>query len=117
MVTNEAQALASKLFGKNAALLQHHVVGRLALEQGENGEFKTRVLDKDGKASAMSLADLEKEFSGREDFKGLLVTTKATGPTGALQSAATTQAVRTNGAESLEERRERARAIAASDSE
>lgn len=117
MVTNEAQALASKLFGKNAALLQHHVVGRLALEQGENGEFKTRVLDKDGKASAMSLADLEKEFSGREDFKGLLVTTKATGPTGALQSAAMTQAVRTNGAESMEERRERARQIAASDSE
>ena len=117
MVTNEAQALSSKLFGKNAALLQHHVVGRLALEQGENGEFKTRVLDKDGKASAMSLADLEKEFSGREDFKGLLVTTKATGPTGALQSAATTQAARTNGAESLEERRERARAIAASDSD
>lgn len=117
MVTNEAQALASKLFGKNAALLQHHVVGRLALEQGENGEFKTRVLDKDGKASAMSLADLEKEFSGREDFKGLLVTTKATGPTGALQSATTTHAARTNGPETLEQRQERARAIAASDSE
>ncbi len=117
MVTNEAQAIASKLFGKNAALLQHHVVGRLALEKGENGEFKTRVLDKDGKASAMSLADLEKEFSGREDFKGLLVTTKATGPTGALQSAPTTQATRSNGPETLEQRRERARAIAASDSE
>lgn len=117
MVTNEAQGIASKLFGKNAALLQHHVVGRLALEQGENGEFKTRVLDKDGKASAMSLADLEKEFSGREEFKGLLVTTKATGPTGALHAASTTQAARTTGAESLEQRRERARQIAASDSE
>lgn len=117
MVTNEAQALSSKLFGKNAALLQHHVVGRLALEQGENGEFKTRVLDKDGKVSALTLADLEKEFSGREDFKPLLVTTKATGPSGALQSASTTHAERPRGAESLEERRERARAIAASDSE
>lgn len=117
MVTNEAQAIASKLFGKNAALLQHHVVGRLALEKGENGEFKTRVLDKDGKASAMSLADLEKEFTSREDFKGLLVATKATGPTGALQSAEATQTTRANGPETLEQRRERARAIAASDSE
>lgn len=117
MVTNEAQALSSKLFGKNAALLQHHVVGRLALEQGENGEFKTRVLDKDGKVSALTLADLEKEFSGREDFKPLLVTTKATGPTGALQSASMTHAERPRGSETPEERRERARAIAASDSE
>lgn len=117
MVTNEAQALASKLFGKNAAVLQHHVVGRLALEKGENGEFKTRVLDKDGKASAMTLSDLEKEFTGREDFKGFLVTTKATGATGALQNAETRHAERSGGSETLEQRRERARAIAASDSE
>lgn len=117
MVTNEAQALSSKLFGKNAALLQHHVVGRLALEQGENGEFKTRVLDKDGKVSALTLADLEKEFTSREEFKPLLVATKATGATGGLQSATTTHAERRSAAESLEERRERARAIAASDSE
>lgn len=117
MVTKEAQTLASRIFGKNAGPLLHNVTSRLTLEKGENGEFKTRVLDKDGKASALTLADLEKEFSSSEDFKSFLVATKATGPSGALQSANSAVVERSRGGESPEERRERARAIAASDSD
>lgn len=115
MVTNEAQALATKLFGKNAALLQHHIVNRLSLEQNDNGEFKTRIIGVDGKPTAHTMADLEKEFTGREDFKSFLVTTKATGATGALENAETHRVERKQGTESLEDRKARAREIAAQD--
>ena len=114
MVTNEAQALASKLFGKSAAPLLHNITSRLSLEKGENGEFKTRVLDADGKPTAHSLADLEKEFSGKEEFKPFLVITKATGATGALKGSEQHQVERKPGGETREERAARALEIAQS---
>lgn len=117
MVNNEAMSLATKLFGKNAALLQHHVTSRLSLEQGDNGEFKTRILGADGKPTAHTLADLEKEFTGREDIKPFLVVTKATGPTGALQNADTQRQDRKAGPETSDQRVARAREIAAQSSE
>lgn len=117
MVTNEAQALASKLFGKNAALLQHHITARLALEEGENGEFKTRILGADGKPSAGTIADLEKEFTSKDEFKSFLVTTKATGPTGALLNTGSQHIERKAGTESVDERRIRARELAAQSAE
>ena len=114
MVTNEAQALATKLFGKNAALLQHHITNRLSLEKGENGDFKTRILDAEGKPTAHTVADLEKEFAGKDEFKSFLVTTKATGPTGALNKAETVTSERKPGGETREERNARALQIAQS---
>lgn len=83
MVGNVAQQLAAKLFGANAGVLEHHVKSRITLEEGENGEFKTRVLGLDGKPSALTTDDLEKEFSGNKTFAPFLVTTKAQGPSGA----------------------------------
>lgn len=114
LVENKAAELGTKLFGKNAALLQHHITARLTLEEGENGEFKTRVLGADGKPSAHTLDDLAKEFTTREDFKTFLVTTKATGPTGALNTARTDFTERKNGVEGQAERRARALEIAQS---
>lgn len=83
MVGNVAQQLAAKLFGANAGVLEHHVKSRITLEEGENGEFKTRVLGLDGKPSALTTDDLEKEFAGNKTFAPFLVTTKAQGPSGA----------------------------------
>lgn len=117
MVSNVSQALATKLFGSKAALLQHHIDKRISLEKGENGEFKTRILGEDGKPSAHTLADLEKEFTGKDEFKSLLVVSKATGATGALNNAETHRVERKHGSESPEDRQARAREIAAQSAE
>lgn len=92
MVGNVATQLASKLFGANAGILGHHVKSRIALEEGENGEFKTRILGADGKPSALTVDDLEKEFAADKSFSSFLVTTKATGPTGATLTTPSTPA-------------------------
>ncbi len=113
-VKSEAQALAAKLFGKNAAPLLHNISSRLKLEEAEDGTFKTRVLGADGKPTGHTLADLEKEIAGKEEFKALLVTTKATGPTGALNNSEQRATERKPGGESREERAARALEIAQS---
>lgn len=87
MVTNEAQALASKLFGEDAALFMPHIISRLALEEADNGEFKTRVLDGKGEKSSLSLDELDQEFRASKAFSKHIVTSRATGPSGAVQNS------------------------------
>lgn len=73
-VGNAASELASKLFGKNAGIMKGHVANRLSLEESEDGSLKVRVMQ-DGKPSALSLEDLEKEFRSNADFASVLAGT------------------------------------------
>lgn len=77
-IGSAAKDLASKLFGKNAGIMQRHVMDRLALEEGEDGSLKVRVLQ-DGKPSALTMEELEKEFRSNEDFASVLAGTPAGG--------------------------------------
>ncbi|AKJ41792.1 hypothetical protein [Pragia fontium] len=78
LVDNEAQRLAAELAGDNAALILPHIKSRLAVEEG-----KTRVLDISGKPSASSLDDLSKEFRTNKLFAPVIISSKASGTSGA----------------------------------
>lgn len=73
-----AKDLSSKLFGKSASIMQRHIEDRLSLEEGEDGALKVRVL-KDGKPSALTLEDLDKEFRANADFAPFLAGTPSGG--------------------------------------
>lgn len=77
LVDNVAQEIATKLSTAPSVMLPH-VRSRLTVEEVE-GEFKTRILDKDGKPSAMSIDDLQKEFTSNKDFAPILVGSRASG--------------------------------------
>lgn len=77
-IGSAAKDLASKLFGKNAGIMQRHVMDRLTLEDGEDGSLKVRVLQ-DGKPSALTMEELEKEFRNNADFASVLAGTPAGG--------------------------------------
>ena len=74
LVDNEAQRLAVALAGDSADILLPHIKSRLAVESG-----KTRVLDKEGKPSALSLDDLAKEFQTNKLFAPVIIGSKASG--------------------------------------
>lgn len=78
-VDNVAHSMATKIGLKGSeALLIPHIQNRLAVEERE-GEFVTVIRDAAGKASAMSLADLEKEFVGNQAFAPVIAGSKASG--------------------------------------
>ena len=63
-VGQTAQSLASELSIKGSeAVLLPHITNRLQVETDENGEVKVRVLDSQGKPSALSIDDLKKSFA------------------------------------------------------
>jgi len=71
--------LALELFGPaNQLIGKPHVAARLRLEE-ENGEQVVKVVDKDGKPSALTLADLQKEMLQDKTFAGILVGSRASG--------------------------------------
>lgn len=70
--------LAAKLFDKNAVIGKPHIAARLRLEE-ENGEQVVKVVDKDGRPSALTVADLEKEILQDKIFAGILVGSRALG--------------------------------------
>ena len=74
-----ASALAGKLALKGSeAVLLPHIANRLSVDtSGE--EPIIRVLDVNGKPSAMSVADLEAEIAGNAAFAPLLLGSKASG--------------------------------------
>lgn len=62
----------------SADVLMPHIERRLKTEMGDGGAI-VRVLDRDGKPSALSIEDLQKEISEDKAFSPLIVGSKATG--------------------------------------
>jgi hypothetical protein len=79
LLESTGQALASELFGKNAKLGLPHIQGRLSADFDESGAPVLRVLDTTGKASALTLEDLRKEFLQSGDFASIIRATEASG--------------------------------------
>lgn len=59
-------------------LMRDRIAKRLTTETAD-GKTLVRVLDKDGKPSAMSVDELEKEFVDNADFKSIVIGSKASG--------------------------------------
>lgn len=77
LVDNVAQQLAAKI-STSPALIIPHIKARLAADL--DGEVpSTKVLDKDGKLSALSLDDLQNEFVTNPDFGAIIIGSKASG--------------------------------------
>ncbi|PKE30967.1 hypothetical protein CWS43_09810 [Rahnella sp. AA] len=77
LVDNVAQSLATKLAGDSAAVIMPHIKSRLLVEDG-----KTRIIDAEGKPSAATLEDLEKEFRGNKLFAPIVIGSRASGTGG-----------------------------------
>lgn len=74
----EAQKIAARF--TVPSLMQKEIAKRLDIDP--KNPTQVRVLDKDGKPSAMTIADLEKEFVDNPEFKGIVIASKATGSAG-----------------------------------
>jgi hypothetical protein len=77
LVDNVANQLAAEI-STAPKLMLPHIKARLSPEYSE-GKASTRILDNEGKPSAMTLDDLRKEFLANNDFSSILVGTKASG--------------------------------------
>lgn len=79
LVTNEAKAIATRIFGeKNAEAMLHHVTSRLSTDL-TGDKPKAVVLDKDGKPTSSDFASLEKDLKADARFSGIVVASKASG--------------------------------------
>jgi hypothetical protein len=77
LVENVAQQMAAEI-STSAELMLPHIRKRLTTEEVD-GQFVTRVLDKDGKPSALSIKELQEELVTTAAYKPILVGTKASG--------------------------------------
>lgn len=77
LVDNVASDLAHKI-STAPALLLPHIKGRITVDW-EGDEPKTRILDKDGKPSALTVEELGKEFSTNKDFSAIIRVSQASG--------------------------------------
>lgn len=77
LVQDRAEALATKI--SNAPALMRRVIQERLLVELDGDEPQLRVLDKDGKPSAMTLADLEKEMVANPEYAPIVIGSKATG--------------------------------------
>jgi hypothetical protein len=77
LVDNVAQSMATKI-STVPDLILPHIRSRLTVDES-SGEFVTKVLDKDGKPSAMSIEELQKEFTSNKSFAPILVGSRASG--------------------------------------
>lgn len=78
LVQNKAQELAGRL-ATDPELLLPFIERRLDANFGDNGEPSTLVLDTDGKPSALSLVELEKEVLADKRFSRILKGSSASG--------------------------------------
>lgn len=78
LVDNVAQSMASEISTAPAVLLPH-IQKRLKTEKNAEGKFETKVLDKDGKPSALTVAELKEEFRLHPDFKAIITASRASG--------------------------------------
>ena len=80
LVDNVATQIATKISNAPALLLPH-IKSRLQADfEGEAPV--TRVLDKDGKVSAMTVEELSAEFVANKDFSAIITASKASGGAG-----------------------------------
>jgi hypothetical protein len=77
LVDNVAQAIATEI-STAPAVIMPHIKSRLKTEKVD-GKFITKVVDKDGKPSALTVDELKKEFSVNPDFKSIITASKASG--------------------------------------
>lgn len=77
LVDNVAQSIASKI-STAPELILPHIKARLKAEFNE-GKAVTRVLDKDGNPSALSIEDLQKEIVANPVFAPIIIGSKASG--------------------------------------
>ncbi|HEX2242723.1 MAG TPA: hypothetical protein VHK27_05635 [Gammaproteobacteria bacterium] len=77
LVDNVAQAIASEISTKPSLILPHIKASLQADLDGD--EPVTRVLGKDGKPSATTLAELKQSFIDNEDFAPIIIGSKASG--------------------------------------
>lgn len=80
LVDNVALSIATKISNAPSLLLPH-IKTRLQADF-EGDEPKTRVLDKDGKPSALTLDELASEFVANKDFSAIITASKASGGAG-----------------------------------
>jgi len=80
LVDNVAQQIASKISNAPALLLPH-IKARLTADF-EGDAPVTRILDKDGKPSAMTVEELSAEFVANKDFSAIITASKASGGAG-----------------------------------
>lgn len=78
LVDSVALSMATELSGENAIVLLPHIKARLSAELAGEKPL-TRVLDKDGKPSAMGIEDLKKEISTDKRFAAVVIASKASG--------------------------------------
>lgn len=74
-----ASELAAKLSPTGAKVLLPHIEKRLKPEIDAEGKTLVRVLDAEGKMTALSVADLEAEFRANEDFAPVILGSRASG--------------------------------------
>ena len=80
LVDNVATQIATKISNAPALLLPH-IKSRLQSDF-EGDSPVTRVLDKDGKPSAMTVEELAAEFVANKDFSAIITASKASGGAG-----------------------------------
>lgn len=80
LVDNVALNIATKI-STAPSLILPHIKARLQADF-EGDEPKTRVLDKDGKPSALTVDELANEFVANKDFSAIIVGSKASGGAG-----------------------------------
>jgi len=77
LVDSVARDMATKI-SKAPDLILPHIKNRLKMDT-ENGKAVTRVLDKDGKVSALTVEELKKEIVANPAYSSVIIGSKATG--------------------------------------
>lgn len=84
LLENAASSLAEKI-STSPAIIRPHIERRLTVDiDGDTPSIK--VLDKDGKASALTVDKLGEEFVANKDFSSIIRVTKASGGAGSPSS-------------------------------
>jgi len=78
LVDNVAQTLATKI-SKSPTVIMPHIKSRLRAEKNTAGQYETKVVDKDGNISALTVEDLEKEFIDNKDFAPIITASRGSG--------------------------------------
>lgn len=73
-----ASRIAANISTKPALILPH-ILNRLKAEIPDDGDPLTRVLDKEGKPSALTIEQLSQEFVSNPDFAAIILASRASG--------------------------------------